>query len=233
MTCGIYAILNNNNGHIYIGQSVNIENRFRGHQSDLSRNIHHNSHLQNSWNYYGGDNFSFLILERCDRQYLDMSEIFWIEYTNSTNRKYGYNTEPGGRCGNLNRQGPNNPNFGKHWSKEWKHKQSLRRKEYYKKNPEAYKRIVKQNQDYWNNKQHREEQHQRMLGKHDGEKHPQALYCNLWDINICEYDSRVLKQCQNLCKCFRLKFNKYRPPIGSFLEWESIYIIDKLIKEFL
>ena len=48
--CGIYCITNTSNNKIYIGQSIDIEKRFAGHQRDLSKNKHFNPHLQRSYN---------------------------------------------------------------------------------------------------------------------------------------------------------------------------------------
>ena len=56
--CGIYCIENLKNHKKYIGQSVDIKKRWRNHRYKLNGNKHFNQHLQNSWNYYGKDNFA-------------------------------------------------------------------------------------------------------------------------------------------------------------------------------
>ena len=40
MTCGIYMIQNTINGKIYIGQSIDIELRFKSHKNKLERGNH-------------------------------------------------------------------------------------------------------------------------------------------------------------------------------------------------
>ena len=45
---------------------------------------------------YGKENFKFEVIEYTIKKYLDEKEIYWIEYYNSTNMKYGYNLEGGG-----------------------------------------------------------------------------------------------------------------------------------------
>lgn len=60
---GIYQITNNINGQKYIGSSDHLYRRCSDHNRQLSMGIHSNPKLQNSWNKYGKENFSFSILE--------------------------------------------------------------------------------------------------------------------------------------------------------------------------
>lgn len=94
--CGIYCIKNIVNNKIYIGQSVDINARFRHHKSELKHNKHINSHLQNSWNNHKPKDFVFSVLETCDCEQLNEKEIYWIKYYNSNNQEYGYNQTSGG-----------------------------------------------------------------------------------------------------------------------------------------
>ena len=59
----IYKITNIINNKIYIGSAIDTYNRFSKHKSQLNKNKHHNSYLQNSWNKYGEQNFKFEIIE--------------------------------------------------------------------------------------------------------------------------------------------------------------------------
>jgi len=59
----IYQIQNTINGKIYIGSTVGYKRRFRDHKRELNKNIHHNIKLQRAWNKYGGECFSFSIIE--------------------------------------------------------------------------------------------------------------------------------------------------------------------------
>ena len=93
---GIYVIRNKINNKVYIGQSTNVNGRWRQHLSHLRRNIHHNEHLQSAWNKYGEINFEFSILELCDISCMDELERFYISKYNSMNANFGYNRESGG-----------------------------------------------------------------------------------------------------------------------------------------
>lgn len=91
---GIYSITNLFNNKMYIGQSINIENRFIRHKCELKKNRHVNRHLQASWNKYGEKNFRFDIIEICPKEFLNERECYWIKYYNTLNK--GYNLDKGG-----------------------------------------------------------------------------------------------------------------------------------------
>ena len=91
MSCGIYKIENLINGKIYIGQSINIEKRFKQHIYNDSNMAIHRAIVK-----YGADNFDMSIVELCDKELLDEKEIYWIEYYDSFNN--GYNNTTGGGC---------------------------------------------------------------------------------------------------------------------------------------
>lgn len=98
-TCGIYKIVNNINGKIYIGQSVEIEKRWKRHINELNRLVHKNKHLERAWIKYGQDNFSFEIIEVCKKEELDSKERYWIKYYSSNDYNCGYNQDSGGQEG--------------------------------------------------------------------------------------------------------------------------------------
>ena len=81
MTCGIYKIYCKENNRTYIGSSNNIERRFKEHISNLKNNRHINNYLQNSWNKYGEDSFSFTIITVCYEQERFKLEQFYIDIT--------------------------------------------------------------------------------------------------------------------------------------------------------
>ena len=96
LTCGIYKITNNVNGKMYIGQSINIEQRWVEHLRELNGNKHYNQHLQNSWNKYGESNFKFDIVEECIRNDLNNKERYWIAMYDTQNKRCGFNISNGG-----------------------------------------------------------------------------------------------------------------------------------------
>lgn len=86
MNSGIYKITNLINNKIYIGSTKNLYQRRIDHFYSLKINKHHNSHLQNSYNKYGTENFVFEILITC---HPDM--LLWYEQQFSDQWKPEYN----------------------------------------------------------------------------------------------------------------------------------------------
>jgi group I intron endonuclease len=91
MACGIYKIKNLVDGKIYIGSSINVENREYKHFWMLNKNIHDNNHLQNSYNKIGSENFKFEVIEECETILLINRENYYINQYNSNNQEFGYN----------------------------------------------------------------------------------------------------------------------------------------------
>lgn len=96
MSIGIYKIENNINHHIYVGQSVNIEKRWKREiaASQLSADHSYDYPLQRAFRKYGVENFSFDIIETCSLEELNAKEIYWIHYYDSF--FHGYNQTLGG-----------------------------------------------------------------------------------------------------------------------------------------
>lgn len=94
---GIYKITNKINGKVYIGQSLDIEYRWKRHlwASD-------NCAIHLAMRKYGNNNFSFEVLEECDKSILNEREQYWITYYNSIVPN-GYNMTQGG-SGSLRRK---------------------------------------------------------------------------------------------------------------------------------
>ena len=81
--CGIYCIRKDD--QFYVGQSINIFKRFIAHKNMLERNEHYNQKLQNSYTKYGGDVFSFEIIEICSQEVLTEKEQYWADTLDATN----------------------------------------------------------------------------------------------------------------------------------------------------
>lgn len=95
-TIGIYKITNQINNKCYIGQSINIERRFKEHKNTNRTS----KYLHRAINKYGIDNFKFEIIETCSKEQLSDREKYWIKYYNSL-KPYGYNLTDGGDGGNT------------------------------------------------------------------------------------------------------------------------------------
>ncbi len=80
---GIYKIINKFNNKIYIGSSINIRKRI---------NRHFNDYLQNAWNKYGEEIFTYEVLEIIYNvnDLMDREQHF-IDINNASNIKFGYN----------------------------------------------------------------------------------------------------------------------------------------------
>jgi hypothetical protein len=60
---GVYAIFSAHNNRIYVGSSANLFVRMRQHLFELKHKRHHSYRLQEDFDKYGEDNFSFWVLE--------------------------------------------------------------------------------------------------------------------------------------------------------------------------
>lgn len=74
---GIYGFKWNNNDYTYIGQSVNLYNRARGHKQMLNRGIHHNIKIQRVFNRYGMP--EIYLIELCGIEDLDFVEQKYLD----------------------------------------------------------------------------------------------------------------------------------------------------------
>ena len=95
MTCGIYLITNKLNGMQYVGQSINIENRFKQHCYGRTNN----SRIDKAIKEFGVDNFVFEIICECNENMLDVEEKKFINLYASF--RQGYNLTSGGQGGRL------------------------------------------------------------------------------------------------------------------------------------
>lgn len=93
---GLYKITNLINGHIYIGQSVDIERRWDEHRKYYCNpnGRSYNSALYRAFRKYGIENFQFQIVEECKQEALDTRERYWIDYYDAFH--HGYNMTEGG-----------------------------------------------------------------------------------------------------------------------------------------
>lgn len=85
---GIYKIENQITHQVYIGQSSGIEKRWATHKLRAA-DPSFNTKLYLAMREYGVENFTFSILRKCAKKYLDAYEQFYIKKFNSV--EDGYN----------------------------------------------------------------------------------------------------------------------------------------------
>lgn len=90
--CGIYKITNTINDKVYVGQSVDIAERWKQHIKRGCKcevGTMSGAGLYDAMWEYGVWNFSFQILEKCEKADLTTHEKMWIDYFQSN--EIGYN----------------------------------------------------------------------------------------------------------------------------------------------
>jgi group I intron endonuclease len=78
-TCGIYIVRHKTSGRRYVGQSKQIEQRFKAHKSALRRGKHHCIRLQRAHDRDGVDAIAFEIVETCAPEALTDREQHWMD----------------------------------------------------------------------------------------------------------------------------------------------------------
>ncbi len=91
---GVYKIQNTQNNKIYVGSTnKTFLKRMRQHNTKLRQGRHHSIHMQRAYELYGEDSFEFSIVEVLSENFLER-ESHWIQFYNSCNPEFGYNTNP-------------------------------------------------------------------------------------------------------------------------------------------
>ena len=94
--CGIYMWTNVENGKRYIGQSIDIKDRYYQH-------LYHSGNDELHSDIRAGKPFIFSIIELCDKNELNIAEGYWIDYYDSVNT--GYNKALSGGVGQYDLEG--------------------------------------------------------------------------------------------------------------------------------
>ena len=90
---GIYKIENKINKRVYIGQSTDIQKRWKDHINNCNASKY-NYAIYVAMRKYGIENFTFEILEECPKDKLSEREKYWIDFYETNT--YGYNIKSGG-----------------------------------------------------------------------------------------------------------------------------------------
>ena len=92
---GVYALKNKVARKLYIGSTVELSKRIRGHINMLKKEMHHSPHLQYAWSNSLPTAFSVIILEVVENESLLIErEQYWMDYYQSYDRDRGYNISP-------------------------------------------------------------------------------------------------------------------------------------------
>jgi hypothetical protein len=88
-TTGIYKITHIESQMSYVGQAVNIADRWRQHiKRGVGADAPTNNKLYPAMKKYGPEAFTFEIVEICERQKLDAQEDYWQEFYKS--KEFGF-----------------------------------------------------------------------------------------------------------------------------------------------
>ena len=86
---GIYKITNINNQMCYVGQAANIADRWKQHiKRGVGADAPTRNKLYPAMRELGPENFTFEVIEECDRSRLDEREDYWQEYFKA--KEFGY-----------------------------------------------------------------------------------------------------------------------------------------------
>lgn len=92
--CGIYQITDLASGQSYIGQSVDIKERFRQHIKAALTYGKQTNKLYQMMQKSGAHNFTFEVLEEVPRTQLNERETYWINFYKT--KEFGMNSTKGG-----------------------------------------------------------------------------------------------------------------------------------------
>lgn len=75
---GVYRLTCTVSGNNYIGSTKRLSSRLSLHKNHMKNGIHHSQSLQEDYDQYGWDAFTFEVLERCSEDELLERERDWI-----------------------------------------------------------------------------------------------------------------------------------------------------------
>ena len=90
-SAGIYHILCEPTGKIYIGSTVDLRERWGSHRRSLRQGNHSNVYLQQAWDKYGEVSFKFSVLQFVETSVLLQAEQAWLDKTGCADRNVGFN----------------------------------------------------------------------------------------------------------------------------------------------
>ncbi len=157
---GVYLIKNLLNGKVYVGSSVDLQQRWRSHRGELREGTHWNKHLQSAWNKYGEESFAFIVVVRCSPWLCMDWEQLYIDELNAVDSRYGYN---------INRMSNSSLGF-KHSEEQRAKRGELMRRRY--EDPEERKRTGEHSKAAWADEESRE---RRLASLRESAKRPDLV----------------------------------------------------------
>lgn len=85
---GIYLIVNEVTGCVYVGSSSQIKERWQYHRARLRAVCHPNKYMQCSWKKHGESSFMFVVIEECAVEVLTAREQWWLNSFVQTGQVY-------------------------------------------------------------------------------------------------------------------------------------------------
>ena len=76
---GVYGIVHERTGRVYVGSSCDVQRRWRDHVGTLNKGRHSSGQLLDLWLLDGPGAFAFVLFERCGRGRLATREQVWLD----------------------------------------------------------------------------------------------------------------------------------------------------------
>jgi group I intron endonuclease len=135
----MYRITNQLSGKVYIGQSINPEDRWKQHQSYSKNPSKTGQYIHRAIAKHGVEHFIFEVIATCRTiEDANETEVLLIQQHDSRNKEYGYNIKPGGET----------------WDDKMRQFMSEKIKQHYLDHPEDRERVAAQAKMLWQNPDH-------------------------------------------------------------------------------
>ena len=219
---GIYMIICNENGKVYIGQTNNLRRRETEHFNELSHHKHHNLDIQSDYDRYGKDAFSFTVIESGDytQEELNHKEKEAIEKYGGIESDKTYNVFSGGSVGykaNQNfRSRISESNFGKQINSNQKELARKNAKKQWE-NSDYRETMINSAKNQWKNEEYRA----KMKKVHTGNPYACGHKLMKEDVVYAREAYKNGTSIRKLSKKFKVAYSTMRNAIAG-VTWKSV-----------